>query len=181
MCPGHSGGQAGVTQNERNKDMTHITSAPQTASPAHEGRIRTLRWGAPAAIVAAVLSIISVYGDGTLSGSQQASQEAALPWIIAVVVVLTGLLFGLGVPRLLRSRNLSGWGLALGIVGILALAAYWSGASVVFGTAAVLAGTAGRRVARMEGRTAKLAAAATVVGLLAIGADIIGTIVSTYH
>lgn len=161
--------------------MTHITSAPQTASPAHEGRIRTLRWGAPAAIVAAAVSIISVYGDGTLSGSQRASQEAALPWIIAVVVILTGLLFGLGVPRLLRSRNLSGWGLALGIVGILALAAYWSGASVVFGTAAVLAGTVGRRVARMEGRTAKLAVAATVVGLLAIGADIIGTIVSNYH
>src|SRR5580658_5279872 len=62
MCAGHSGGQAGVTQSERNKDMTHITSAPQTASPAHESRIRTLRWGAPAAIVAAVLSIISVYG-----------------------------------------------------------------------------------------------------------------------
>ena len=161
--------------------MTHITSAPQTASPAHEGRIRTLRWGAPAAIVAAAVSIISVYGDGTLSGSQRASQEAALPWIIAVVVILTGLLFGLGVPRLLRSRNLSGWGLALGIVGILALAAYWSGASVVFGTAAVLAGTVGPRVARMEGRTAKLAVAATVVGLLAIGADIIGTIVSNYH
>lgn len=132
--------------------MTHITSAPQTASPAHEGRIRTLRWGVPAAIVAAVLSIISVYGDGTLSGSQQASQEAALPWIIAVVVVLTGLLFGLGVPRLLRSRNLSGWGLALGIVGILALAAYWSGASVVFGTAAVLAGTACAWPGWREGR-----------------------------
>jgi hypothetical protein len=161
--------------------MTHITSAPQTASQAHEGRIRTLRWGAPAAIVAAAVSVISVYGDGTLSGSQQASQEAALPWIIAVVVVLTGLLFGLAVPRLLRSRNLSGWGLALGIVGILALAAYWSGASVVFGTAAVLAGAAARRVARMEGRTAKLAVAATVVGVLAIGADIIGTIVSNYH
>jgi len=162
--------------------MTHITNTRQTASPAHEGRIGTLRWGAPAAIVAAAVSVISVYpGDGTLSSSQQASQEAALPWIIAVVVVLTGLLFGLGVPRLLRSRNLSGWGLALGIVGILALAAYWSGASVVFGTAAVLAGAAGRRMARMEGRTAKLAVAATVVGLLAIGADIIGTIVSNYH
>ena len=161
--------------------MTHITNAPQTASPAHEGRIRTLRSGAPAAIVAAAISVISVYRDGTLSSSQQASQEAALPWIIAVVVVLTGLLFGLGVPRLLRSRNLSGWGLALGIVGILALAAYWSGASVVFGTAAVLAGAAGRRMARMEGRTAKLAVAATVVGPLAIGADIIGTIVSNYH
>jgi hypothetical protein len=161
--------------------MTNITSAPQTASQADEGRIRTLRWGAPAAIVAAAVSVISVYGDGTLSASQRASQEAALPWIIAVVVVLTGLLFGLGVPRLLRSRNLSGWGLALGIVGILALAAYWSGASVVFGTAAVLAGAAGRRVARMESRTAKLAVTATAVGLLAIGADIIGTIISAYH
>jgi ABC-type transport system involved in multi-copper enzyme maturation permease subunit len=161
--------------------MTHITSAPQTASPAHGARIRTLRWGVPAAVGAAALSVISVYGDGTLSGSQQAHQEAVLPWIIAFAVVVSGLLFGLAVPRLLTSRRLSGWGLALGIIGIVALAAYWSGLPIVFGTAAVLAGITGRRVARMDGGTAKLAVAATVVGLVAIGVDVIGTIVSTYH
>jgi len=51
----------------------------------------------------------------------------------------------------------------------------------VFGTAAVLAGISGRRVARMDGGAARLAMAATVVGLLAIGVDVIGTIVSTFH
>ena len=98
--------------------MTQITSAPQTASVAHDDRIRSLRWGVPAVAVAAALSVFSVYGDQTLSSSQQASQEAALPWIIAVMVVLSGLLFGLGVPRLLRRRNMPGWALALSLAGI---------------------------------------------------------------
>jgi hypothetical protein len=161
--------------------MTQITSAPQTASSAHGGRIRTLRWGVPAVVAAAALSVVSVYGDGTLSGSQQAHQEAMLPWIIAFAVIVSGVLFGLAVPRLLTSRRLSGGGLALGIIGIVALAAYWSGLPVVFGTAAILVGTTGRRLARMDGGTGKLAVAATVVGLLAVGIDVIGTMVSTYH
>ena len=161
--------------------MTQITSAPQTASAAHDDRIRSLRWAAPAMVVAAALSVAGVYGDHSLSSSQQASQEAALPWIIAVIVVLSGLIFGLGVPRLLRSRSTPGWALALGLAGILALAAYWSGLPVVFGTAALLAGTTGRRLARADGRTAGLATAATVIGLLAIGADIAATIIGATH
>jgi hypothetical protein len=161
--------------------MTHITSAPQTTSVAHDDRIRSLRWAVPAVVAAAALSAFSVYGDGSLSGSQQASQEAALPWIIAVAVVLGGLLFGLGVPRLLGNRRLSGWALAFGVIGIATLAAYWSGLPIVFGAAAILLGSTGRHIARVNGGTAKLAATAMTAGLLAIGVDVVGTIVSLYH
>jgi hypothetical protein len=178
MCPGQPARQAGVTQSERTGDMTQTISSTETANT---DRIRSLRWGAPAVVAAAALSVFSVYGDGTLSASQQASQEAALPWIIAVAVIVAGLLFGLAVPRLLRSQSTSGWALALGLIGILTLAAYWSGLPIVFGAAALLAGTTARRLARVDGGTARLATAATVLGVLAIAADIIGIIVSTTH
>jgi hypothetical protein len=158
--------------------MTQTITSTETANT---DRIRSLRWGAPAVVAAAALSVFSVYGDGTLSGSQQASQEAALPWIIAVAVIVGGLLFGLAVPRLLRSRSMSGWALALGLVGVVALVAYWSGLPVVFGAAALLVGINARRLARVDGGTARLATSATVVSLLAIAAGIIGTIVSTIH
>lgn len=148
--------------------MTHITSAPQASATARDERTRSLRWGLPAAIAAAAVSIYSVYGDGTLAGTQQTHQEAMLPWMIAFIVVLSGLLFGLAVPRLLRSRSLPSWGLALGIIGIATVPFFWSGLPVVFGAAALLAGRTGQRLARARGSTARLAVAATVTGLLAL-------------
>jgi len=160
--------------------MTQTISSAKTET-ASTDRIRSLRWAAPAVVAAAALSIFSVYGDGTLSASQQASQEAALPWIIAVMVVLSGLLFGLAVPRLLRSRSMSGWALALGLVGILTLPAYWSGLGVIFGAAALLVATTARRAARADGHPARLAAAAAVLGVLAIAADLAGVIIGVTH
>lgn len=160
--------------------MTHTISSTETQT-ANTGRIRSLRWGAPAVLAAAALSVFSVYGDGTLSGAQQASQEAALPWIIVVTVIVAGLLFGLAVPRLLRSRSMSGWSLAFGAAGILTLPAYWSGLPVIFGAAALLTATTARHAARVDGNPARLATAATVLGVLAIAADVIGTILSATH
>jgi hypothetical protein len=162
--------------------MTEITSTPRTssASVAGNGRSRSLRWGLPALAAAAAVSVIGVYGDHTLTASQGASQEAALPWIIGVLAVLGGLIFGLGIPRLLRGHSPSGWALAAGILGLATLAVYWSGLPVVLGTAALLLGTTGRRNASMQGNTAKLATAAAVIGTLAVGIDVVGTIV-TYH
>jgi hypothetical protein len=160
--------------------MTHTISSTETQT-ADTGRIRILRWGTPAVLAAAALSIFSVYGDGTLSGAQQANQEAALPWIIVVTVIVAALLFGLAVPRLLRSRRMSGWSLALGAAGILVLPAYWSGLGIVLGAAALLTATTARRQARADGTPARLATAATVLGVLAIAADIIGTILGVTH
>jgi hypothetical protein len=163
--------------------MTDITSTPTTSgvSAADLPRSLSLRWGVPAVAVSAALSAISVYGDHTLTASQRVSQEHALPVIIAVAVVLGGLIFGLGVPRLLRSQRLPGWALAVGILGLAALAAYWSGLPVVFGAAALLLGTTGRRLAATQAKPAKLATAAAVIGALAVSIDVIATIVSTYH
>lgn len=163
--------------------MTDITSTARTSDVrvADHARSRSLRWGVPAVAVAAALSAISVYGDHTLTASQRASQEHVLPVIIGVAVVLGGLIFGLAVPRLLRGQHLPGWALAVGILGLAALAAYWSGLPVVFGTAALLLAITGRRLAATRAEPAKLATAAAVIGALAIGAGVIGTIVSTYH
>jgi len=160
--------------------MTQTISSAKTET-ASTDRIRSLRWAAPAVVAAAALSVFSVYADGTLSASQQASQEAALPWIIAVMVVLSGLLFGLAVPRLLRSRSMSGWAVALGVAGILTLPAYWSGLGVILGVAALLVATTGRRAARADGTPARLATAAAVLGVLAIAADLGGVILGVTH
>jgi hypothetical protein len=160
--------------------MTQTISSAKTET-ASTDRTRSLRWGAPAVLAAAALSVFSVYGDGTLSGAQQASQESALPWIIVGTVIVAGLLFGLGVPRLLHSRSMSGWSLALGVAGIVTLGAYWSGLPIVFGAAALLVATTARRAARVDGNPARLATAATVLGVLAIVADIAGTIFSVTH
>lgn len=161
-------------------DITSTSAAPGMNAADH-ARSRSLRWGVPAVAVAAALSAFSVYGDHTLTASQRASQEAALPLIIGIAVVVGGLLYGLGVPRLVRSQRLSGWALAAGILGLAALAAYWSGLPVVLGTAAVLLGASGRRLAAIEARPAKLATAAAVIGALVIGLDVIATILGTYH
>jgi hypothetical protein len=61
---------------------------------------------------------------------------------------------------------------------VVTLAAFWSGLPVVFGAAALLAGLTGRRLARVDGDPAKLATAATVLGALAIVADVVALIVS---
>lgn len=155
--------------------MTRTISSTQTPNT---DRIRGLRWGAPAVLAAAALATLGVYGDNTLTSAQQAHQEAALPWVIAVAVIVGGLLFGLAVPRLLHSRSIGGWALALGLAGVATLAAFWSGLPVVFGAAALLAGLTGRRLARVDGNPAKLATAATVLGALAIVADVVALIVS---
>jgi hypothetical protein len=110
--------------------MTQTISSTETANT---DPFRSLRWGAPAAVAVAA---IGVYVDRTLTSAQQANQEAVLPWVIAVAVIVGGLLFGLAVSRALRSRNMVGWALDLGLVGV-ALAAYWGGLPVVFGAAII--------------------------------------------
>lgn len=162
--------------------MTHTTTTTGTpsVSTAGDGRGRAMKWGAIATAAAIAVSVICVYGDSTLSASQQASQENALPWIIGAIVVLAGLVFALAVPRLRRSPHLSGWALAAGIVGLAGFPVYWSGLSVVFGGAAVLLGLAGRHVAAGNGNSARLATAAVVLGVLAAGADVIVALVTTY-
>jgi hypothetical protein len=162
--------------------MTNIASTTGTPGTAmmRNGRSRTLIGGAIAAAAAIVVSVICVYGDQSLTASQQSSQEASLPWIIGVIVVLAGLIFGLGVPRLARGGHPAGWGLAAGIIGIAGFPVYWSGLSIVFGAAALLLGMAGRQDAARNGVSARLATAALVLGVLAIAADVIVSVVTTY-
>lgn len=154
------------------------TDTPLTSATAAE-RIRSLRWGVPAMAFAAGLAAFSVYENhGGTSAADQHSQESALPIIIGVTVVLGALAFGLVAPRLMRSARTSGWALGFAIAAIVTLAVYWSGLPVVFGAAALLMGTTGRRLRLADGLTARLALAATILGAIAILLDIAATIYS---
>lgn len=155
------------------------TDTPRVSTTAVE-RIRSLRWGAPAIVVAAGLAAFSVYANfgGTTSAADQASQESAVPAIIAVAVVLGAIAFGLVVPRVMRGARMSGWALGFAIVAIVTLAGYWSGLPVVFGAAALLLGTTGRRLRLSDGLKARLAMAAMILGGIAILADVVMTILS---
>ena len=157
-----------------------ITTDTPGASIAAVERTRSLRWGIPATAFAAGLAAFSVYVSlgGTSTAAQQNSQESALPVIIGVAVVLGALTFGLVAPRVMRGTRMSGWALGFAIAAIVTLAGYWSGLPVVFGTAALLLGTTGRRLRLADGLSARLALAAVIIGVIAIPLDIAATIYS---
>jgi hypothetical protein len=154
------------------------TDTPRASTTAVE-QVRSLRWGVPAVAFAAGLAAFSVYVNlaGT-SAADRNSQESALPVIIGVAVVLGALAFGLVAPRVMRGTRMSGWALGFAIAAIVTLAGYWSGLPVVFGVAALLLGTTGRRLRLADGLTARLALAATILGAIAIPLDIAATIYS---
>jgi len=90
-------------------------------------------------------------------------------------VVLAALVFGLLVPRALRSGS-ARWGLITSIVSVLAMAAFWSGAPIVLGAAGALIGAQGRQRARDNGTPAGAHTAALVIGALVVVAAILATV-----
>jgi hypothetical protein len=89
-------------------------------------------------------------------------REALVVW--GVIVVATGLLFGLVVPRALRRESAGGTALGLAIPALLLLLpAFWSGLPFVLGVAAIVVGNAGRRAPSGSGKCI----AAIVMGTLA--------------
>jgi hypothetical protein len=111
--------------------------------------------GAAAATLTAVaLAAANFAGDGGNGGV--GPYAITLVASLAVAVVL----FGWAIPRIDRPARA---GLIVGILGVLSIAAFWSGLPYVLGPAAIVLGLLGR--ARTEGRGA--ATVAVVLGLLA--------------
>jgi hypothetical protein len=127
--------------------------------------------GAAAAVVAAGIAIYGAYGDP----HAKANQESAVPFLVIVDVVVAALLFGLLVPRALRSGS-ARWGLITSIVSVVALAAFWSGAPIALGAAGALIGAQGRQRARENGTPAGGHTAALVLGVVAILATVVFTV-----
>jgi FtsH-binding integral membrane protein len=133
-----------------------MTSTHITADDTHE-RARARQALVPAAVAVALLG-------SALSGLYADSRGEAVGEVI-FIPLLTAAIFGLVVARGLRHTAAGGRGIAMGVIGLLAVpVAFWSGLPLVLGTAATLLGHAGKRADRGSGK----AIAALVLGLLSV-------------
>jgi hypothetical protein len=143
-------------------------------------RVQSVRWGLAALVLACALAVLGAYGDP----HPKASQEQAVPFICAVLVVLAAGIFGFLVPAGLRSAARPGWSgaaLALGILAVLCVpVAFWSGLPLLLGTAGVLVGTAGRQAATAAGRGRGVPGWAVGLSAFAIVACLVMGIVGTW-
>jgi len=118
---------------------TPVASSTSTRSPAPIG-----------ALVALVASAATVTG---------AHNWAEIVITVPVILVATGLVFGLVAPRALRKESAGGTALGLSIPAVLLLLpAFWAGVPFVLGVAGVMVGNAGR--------TARTGAGACIAGLV---------------
>lgn len=128
-------------------------------------RQNVLTAGFAAAVLAAVaLAVANFVGDGENGGVG--------PYAITLVasIAIATALFGWAIPRIARPGRA---GVIVGALGLLSLAAYWSGLPYVLGPAAIILGLLGR--SRAEGHGA--ATTAVVLGVLATVGGIAGVIV----
>lgn len=138
-------------------------------------RGRSLKWGVAAAAAAAVVDVYGVYGGPVV----QPDQKAGLPFVIAVAAVAAGVVFGAGVPRVLRGsrdadRRRARPGLVLSVLGVvLVLVAFWSGIPLILGAGGCLIGSATRVEARRIGTASRASTAAAAFGVLAVFANLI--------
>lgn len=125
-----------------------------------------LKWGAAAVAMAGLVDVYGVYGDA----QPKADQKAGLPFVLIVAVIAAVVVFGVVVPRALRSMRATSAtpgaaGLVLSILGlVLAPVAFWSGIPVVLGAGGSLLGSQGRRSARARGASATRESAAVTIG-----------------
>jgi hypothetical protein len=128
---------------------------------ARTGTIRTGLIAAGIGIIAAASAFYGAYGDP----HPKANQEGAVPFLVGVDVVLTGLIFVLLVPwAARRPGRAAGWGLALSLVALVTmLFTFWSGINVIIAAAGAVLGLLARRTATGSTGTAT---AATVIGVI---------------
>lgn len=84
---------------------------------------------------------------------------------VAIIAVVTAVVFGYVVPRALRKESAGGTALGLAIpAALLALPAFWSGLPLVLGVAGLVVGNAGRTASSGAGKCI----AAVVLSALAV-------------
>lgn len=91
--------------------------------------------------------------------------------MVPVILVATGLVFGVVVPRALRKESAGGTALGLSIPAVLlTMPAFWAGLPLVLGAAGMVVGNAGRNARSGGGKciAALVLGALAVLGYLAI-------------
>jgi hypothetical protein len=128
--------------------------------------VRAIGSAGLAILGAAATAIYGAYGDP----SAKASQEHAVPFIVAADAVIALLVFGLLVPWARRSATRSaGVGLALAVIGLVAIpVVFWSGMVIVVAASGTVLGLSARHAAAKSGRSAGLATTAVSIGVAAL-------------
>jgi NADH:ubiquinone oxidoreductase subunit K len=106
-----------------------------------------------AAATAAALVAVGSYGND--------HQWSAVPFLIGLAVMISAVVFGLLVPRALHAIETGApaarrWTIGHGIATLLSLVAFWTGAEVIIGSAAILLAVTGRRQAKGNDRVYRL-------------------------
>lgn len=109
------------------------------------GRARSARVGGVVTILAMALVVYGTYGDSQASDSQ----KSGMPFVLVLAGVAAAIVFGVLAPvaiRAVEAGRESGrrWALALGVVSVVGLVAFWSGLPLLVGSAAALVAKTGR-------------------------------------
>lgn len=118
---------------------------------------------------ALLLTLYAVYGDSTAEQSQKNSV-----WQVAVFsLIATAIAFGVLLPWALK-RSPAKAGLIVSILGVVSLAAFWSGLPVVLGGVGATLGMNGREGAlERSGRATAAIIVGVVAAVLAIGVTLV--------
>ena len=115
----------------------------------------------PAAL-AAIVTSAALAAWGTFGEDTHATREYLV--VLALIGVSALVVFGWAVPRAMRSP-VAGWtAIVLGVIGLVTVAAFWSGVPPVFAAGAALLGWSQRESGRGK--------VAVALGVLALLADI---------
>jgi len=122
---------------------------------------------APVAIgsiaLATVLAAVGTWGGG----DEQGTKEFLI--VCAVIAVAAAVVFGWVVPRGLQREAAGATALTLSILGLLTVAAFWSGLTPILASGGALLGWAGRDAERGRG----MCRAAIGIGALALTAYLV--------
>jgi asparagine N-glycosylation enzyme membrane subunit Stt3 len=134
----------------------HVSLNPQPIPPGVVGITAVIA----IAMAAALAAWGSLSGDGDFGDY----------WpVLVIIAVLAAIVFGLVVPRAVSGAwPMARTGLILSVVGLLTVAAFWSGAPPIFAFAGILLGYFAR-----QRRGSREATAAVAIGVLALIADIV--------
>ena len=130
-------------------------------------RMTSERTMAPVAIGAIVMAT-ALAALGTFGDSAEQNQARAFLVVCAVIAVAAAVVFGWIVPRGLQREATGAAALTLSILGLVSIAAFWSGLPPILAAGGALLGWAGHNAERGRG----LCRAAFVIGALALVADV---------
>lgn len=122
-----------------------------------------------AGVATAILTAVALSAANFAGGGENGGAGPYALTLIASLVVAT-ILFGWAIPRIERPARA---GLVVGVLGVLSIAAYWTGLPYVLGPAALVLGLLGR--GRPDGNG--VAVVAVVLGALATVGAIAAVIV----